>query len=311
MREAILIDTDPGQDDAVALLLAFSAHDGLDLRAITTVAGNVPVAQTTANALRIRDLAGAGASGVPVHAGAERPLLFPLETAEFVCGPDGLAGADLPPPASAAAPGHAVEAIIGICRAAPEDGVTLCPLGPLTNLALAFRLAPDILPRIRRIVLMGGALGLGNMTPAAEFNIHVDPHAAAIVFGSERPIVMMGLGVTLQAIASPEQVARIGALGTATGRAVHGMLTRPRPGGLGTAGHPMHDPCVIAFLLWPELFSGRDCFVEIETGAGSLRGRTTIDWNGRLKREPNAHVVATVEATALFERMIERLATLP
>ncbi|MDP3257447.1 nucleoside hydrolase [Bosea sp. (in: a-proteobacteria)] len=311
MREAIIIDTDPGQDDAVALLLAFASRDRLELRAITTVAGNVPVAQTTANALRIRDLAGAGATPVPVHAGAEAPLLFPLETAEFVCGPDGLAGADLPSPASTIAPGHAVEAIIGICRAAPDDGVTLCPLGPLTNLALAFRLAPDILPRIRRIVLMGGALGLGNMTPAAEFNIHVDPHAAAIVFGCGRPIVMLGLGVTLQAIASHEQVARIGALGTASGRAVHGMLTRPRPGGLGTVGHPMHDPCVIAFLLWPELFSGRDCFVEIETGAGSLRGRTTIDWNGRLKREPNAHVVATVEATVLFERMIERLATLP
>lgn len=311
MREAVLIDTDPGQDDAVALLLAFASRDRLDLRAITTVAGNVPVAQTTANALRIRDLAGAEAAAVPVHAGTEGPLLFPLETAEFVCGPDGLAGADLPPPAREASPGHAVEAIIALCRAAPADGITLCPLGPLTNLALAVRLAPDILPKVKRIVLMGGALGLGNMTPAAEFNIHVDPHAAAIVLGSERPIVMMGLGVTLQAIASHEQVARIGALGTATGRAIHGMLTRPRPGGLGTAGHPMHDPCVIAFLLWPELFAGRDCFVEIETGAGSLRGRTTIDWNGRLKRETNAHVVATVEATTLFERMIERLATLP
>lgn len=311
MREAILIDTDPGQDDAVALLLAFASRDRLDLRAITTVAGNVPVAQTTANALRLRDLAGAEAASVPVHAGAERPLLFPLETAEFVCGPDGLAGADLPPPASTVTAGHAVEAIIALCRAAPDDGITLCPLGPLTNLALAVRLAPDILPRIRRIVLMGGALGLGNMTPAAEFNVHVDPHAAAIVFGCGAPIVMIGLGITLQAIASHEQVARIGALGSASGRAVHGMLTRPRPSGLGTAGHPMHDPCVIAFLLWPELFAGRDCFVEIETGAGSLRGRTTIDWNGRLKREPNAHVVATVEAHALFERMIERLATLP
>ncbi|WP_291547996.1 nucleoside hydrolase [Bosea sp. (in: a-proteobacteria)] len=309
MREAIIIDTDPGQDDAVALLLAFASADRLDLRAITTVAGNVPVAQTTANALRIRDLG--GAATVPVHRGAEAPLIFPLETAEFVCGPDGLAGADLPPPASAAAPGHAVEAIIALCRAAPADGITLCPLGPLTNLALAFRLAPDILPKVKRIVLMGGALGLGNMTPAAEFNIHVDPHAAAVVLGAEQPIVMMGLGVTLQAIASHEQVARIGALGTATGRAVHGMLTRPRPGGLGTAGHPMHDPCVIAFLLWPELFAGRDCFVEIETGAGPLRGRTTIDWNGRLKRQPNAHVVATVQAHELFERMIARFATLP
>lgn len=308
MRDAIIIDTDPGQDDAVALLLAFASADRLDLKAITTVAGNVPVERTTANALRIRDLAGAA---VPIHRGAEAPLVVALETAEFVCGPDGLAGADLPPPTSAAAPGHAVQAIIDLCRAAPDEGITLCPLGPLTNLALAFRLAPDILPKVMRIVLMGGAIGLGNITPAAEFNIHVDPHAAAVVFGAGRPIVMFGLGVTLQAIASHEQVGRIGALGTATGRAVLGMLTRPRPGGLGTAGHPMHDPCVIAWLLWPELFSGRDCFVEVETGAGPLRGRTTIDWNGRLKRPPNAHVVATVAAHDLFERLVARLATLP
>ncbi|HEV7260373.1 MAG TPA: nucleoside hydrolase [Bosea sp. (in: a-proteobacteria)] len=309
MAEPIIIDTDPGQDDAVALLLAFASRDELDLRAVTTVPGNVPVAQTTVNALRIRDLG--RATSIPVYQGAEAPLVVALETAEFVCGPDGLAGAGLPPPASEAAPGHAVEAIIAICRAARADGITLCPLGPLTNLALAFRLAPDILPKIRRIVMMGGAIGLGNMTPAAEFNMHVDPHAAAVVFGAGRPIVMFGLSVTLQAIASHEQIERIGALGNAAGKAIHGMLTRPRPGGLGTAGHPMHDPCVIAFLLWPELFSGRDCFVAVETGDGPLRGRTTIDWNGRLKREPNAHVVATVEAHELFEHMIARLATLP
>ena len=309
MREAIIIDTDPGQDDAVALLLAFASRDRLDLKAITTVAGNVPVAQTTANALRIRDLARAGA--IPVHSGAAAPLVVALETAEFVCGPDGLAGADLPAPASKAAPGHAAEAIIAICRAAPDDGITVCPLGPLTNLALAFRLAPDILPRVKRIVLMGGAIGLGNITPAAEFNTYVDPHAAAVVFGCGRPIVMFGLGVTLQAIASHAQIARIGGLGNATGKAVHGMLTRPRPGGLGSDGHPMHDPCIVACLLWPELFEGRDCFVTVETGDGPLRGRTTIDWNGRLKRQPNAHVVASVKATELFERLIGRLATLP
>jgi purine nucleosidase len=122
---------------------------------------------------------------------------------------------------------------------------------------------------------------------------------------------MFGLGVTLQAVASHEQIARIGALGNATGKAVHGMLTRPRPGSLGSDGHPMHDPCVIAWLLWPELFGGRDCFVTVETGEGPLRGRTTIDWNGRLKRESNAHVVSAVKAHELFERMIERLATLP
>lgn len=308
MREAIIIDTDPGQDDAVALLLAFASRGQLDLKAITTVAGNVPVAQTTANALRIRDLAGRGE--VPVYRGAEGPLVLPLETAEFVCGPDGLAGAGLPQPQSEAAPGHAVQAIIEICRAAPAS-ITLCPLGPLSNLALAFRLAPDILPKIDRIVVMGGAIGLGNITPAAEFNTYVDPHAAAVVFGCDRPIVMFGLGVTLQALASHDQIARIGNLGNKAGKAVHGMLTRPRPGGLGSAGHPMHDPCVIAYLLWPDLFSGRDCHVGVETTDGPLRGRTTIDWNGRLKREPNAHVVSTVEAHELFERMIERLSTLP
>lgn len=308
MRQPIIIDTDPGQDDAVAILLALAARDRLDVLAITTVAGNVPVALTTANALRVCDLA--GRRDVPVHQGAETPLLVPLETAEFVSGPDGLAGADLPSPSRAPSPGHAVEALVASLRAATAP-VTLCPLGPLTNIALAIRIAPDILPKIERIVLMGGALGLGNMTPAAEFNFFVDPHAAAIVFGCGRPIVKFGLGVTHQAIATHEQIAGFAALGTATGRAVHGMLTRPRPGGLGTTGHPMHDPCVIAWLLWPELFSGRDCFVEIETGAGPLRGRSTIDWNGRLKREPNALVIDTVDAHPLFERMTAVLATLP
>lgn len=308
MRTPIIIDTDPGQDDAVAILLALGARDRLNLACITTVAGNVPVALTTANALRICDLA--GRSDIPVHPGAEAPLLFPLETAEFVSGPDGLAGADLPPPSRGPAEGHAVEALIACLRAAPEP-VTLCPLGPLTNIALAIRVAPDILPKIARIVLMGGALGLGNMTPAAEFNFYVDPHAAAIVFGCGRPIVKFGLGATHQAIATHEQITGFAALGNASGRAIHGMLTRPRPGGLGTAGHPMHDPCTIAWLLWPELFAGKDCFVEIETGAGSLRGRSTVDWNGRLKRPANAHVIDKVEARTLFERMTEVIATLP
>jgi len=309
MARSIIIDTDPGQDDAVAILLALAARDVLKVEAITTVAGNVPVAQTTMNALRVCDLA--RESLVPVHRGAEAPLVFPLHTAEFVCGPDGLAGAELPAPARSEAPGHAVEAIIRILRAAPDAGITLCPLGPLTNVALAIRLAPDILPKIGSIVLMGGAMNLGNMTPAAEFNIFVDPHAAAIVLGCGRPIVMMGLHLTHQAIARHEVVARFGASGTATARAVHGMLTRPRPGGLGTQGHPMHDPCVIAWLLWPDLFSGRDCHVDVETGDGPLRGRTTIDWNDRLKRPPSAHVVDRVDADALFERMFARLAALP
>ncbi|WP_460450507.1 nucleoside hydrolase [Alsobacter sp. SYSU BS001988] len=308
-RIPIIIDTDPGQDDAVAILLA-CAHPGeLDLRAVTAVAGNVPVGQATANVLRILDLA--GREDAPVHRGAEAPLIYPLETAEFVCGPDGLTGADLPVSSRRASPGHAAEALVAALRAAPARSVTLCALGPLTNLALAFRLAPDALGHVERIVLMGGALGLGNMTPAAEFNAYVDPHAAAIVFGAGVPIVMFGLHATHQAVPNADEMARLAALGGRSAAAAHGMMTRPRAGGLGTAGHPMHDPLVIAWLLWPDLFQGRDCFVEVETGAGSQRGRTTIDWHGRLKRPPNAFVVDAVDARGFFARLIGSLARLP
>ena len=309
MPEKIIIDTDPGQDDAVAILLAFATSNRLDLQAITAVAGNVPVAQTSANVLRICELAGGG--DMAVYAGAEAPLVFALETAEFVCGPDGLAGADLPPPKGSARAQHAVDFLIAHLMAADENSVTLCPLGPLTNIALALRMKPEIATRIKRIVLMGGAMNLGNITPAAEFNFYVDPHAAAIVFGSGIAQVMLGLHLTHQAIASHAQVAKFADMGTATGRAVHGMLTRLRPGGLGTTGHPMHDPCVIAFLLWPELFTGRDCFVDIDMSDGPLRGRSTIDWNGRLKKPANAFVPNTVDAPVLFDRMIAELATLP
>jgi len=311
MREAIIIDTDPGQDDAVAILLALGSGERLDLRGIATVAGNVPVAQTTINALRICDLA--QRHDIPVYAGATRPLVYQLETAEFVCGPDGLAGANLSAPQRKPEAEHAVDFIIRALRAAPDGGLTLCPVGPLTNIALALRLAPDVASKIKRIVVMGGALGLGNVTPAAEFNFYVDPHAAAIVLGSGIPIAMMGLHLTHQAICSEPHLQRLAALGTATGRAVHGMLTRPRPGGLERVpgGHPMHDPCVIAFLLWPELFAGRDCFVEIETGDGSLRGRSTIDWNNRLKKPPNALVLDRIDAETMFDRLIDAIATLP
>jgi len=308
MLERIVIDTDPGQDDAVALLLAIAARDRLDLAAILAVGGNVPVAQAARNVVRICELA--HCHDVPIHAGAQTPLVFPLETAEFVCGPDGLSGANLPPARGTAHPRFAVDALIELLRAAPDDSVTLCPLGPLTNIALALRMAPEIRSRIRRIVLMGGAMNLGNMTPAAEFNFYVDPHAAGIVFTSGLPLVMLGLHVTHQAVASSADVAAFAAMGSATGRAIHGMLTRPRPGGLGTAGHPLHDPCVIAYLLWPELFSGRDCFVDIDMSNGPLRGRSTIDWNGRLKKPANALVIGTLDAPALFERMIPVLATL-
>lgn len=304
----LVIDTDPGQDDAVALLLAFAHPEAFDVKLVSSVAGNVGLERTTANALRVRDLADRG--DVPVHAGMAMPMILPLETAEFISGPDGLAGAGLPESTSPVAAGHAVDALIRLVRNEPVGSVTICALGPLTNIAMALRLAPDIAPRLGLLSIMGGALSLGNMTPAAEFNFYVDPHAAAVVMAAGVKTALFGLDLTHQAIASPAHVARLASLGNRSGASVHGMLTRPRPGGMATKAHPMHDPCTVAWLLWPELFEGRDCHVEIET-EGRVRGRSTIDWNGRTKRPPNAFVASKVDAGALFDRMIESIARLP
>lgn len=308
MAIPIIIDTDPGQDDAVAILLALASPAEVEVRAVTTVAGNVDLAKTTANALRVLELV--GRADVPVHAGAAGPLVLGLETAEFICGADGLSGAGLPPAVGAAQAAHGVEAIIALARSGGPP-LTICALGPLTNIALALRIAPDIAGWIERIVLMGGALNLGNMTPAAEFNFFVDPHAAAVVFGAGIPIVMFGLNVTHDAVPGAENLSELSRLDNAAARATHGMMTRPRTGGLGAAAHPMHDPCTIAWLLDPSLFTGRDCFVEIETGAGPLRGRSTIDWNGRLKRPANAHVISEIDAAGFFRLLIDRIARLP
>lgn len=304
----LVIDTDPGQDDAVALLLAFAHPEAFDIKLVATVAGNVGLGHTTANALRIRDLA--GRSDVPVHAGMAGPMVVPLETAEFISGPDGLAGSGLPEPASAIADGHAVDALIRLVRAEPPGSVTVCALGPLTNIAMAFRLAPDIAPRLAALSIMGGALSLGNMTPSAEFNFYVDPHAAAVVLAAGVKTALFGLDLTHQAVASPAHVDQLAALGTRTGASIHGMLTRPRPGGMATKAHPMHDPCTVAWLLWPELFEGRDCHVVIET-EGRVRGRSIVDWNGRTKLPANAFVASKVDAALLFDRMINSISRLP
>ena len=180
----IIIDCDPGQDDALAILLALGSPDELEVLAITAVAGNVPLALTEKNARKIVALA--GRTDVPVHAGCAQPMVRELVTAEFVHGATGLDGADLPEPTTPLAATHAVDAIIDILRTRPEGTVTICPIGPLTNIAMAMRKAPDIVPRIREIVLMGGAIGQGNITPSAEFNIYVDPHAAKVVFEVRR-----------------------------------------------------------------------------------------------------------------------------
>lgn len=310
-RTPIIIDTDPGQDDAVAILLALAASDRLDLLGITTVAGNVGVDLTTANALRILEVA--RRTDVPVYRGASQPLLRKLRTAEYICGPDGLDGANLRPPTTSPRDQHAVPFLIETLRKAPDRSITLCPVGPLTNIALVFAQEPALAVKVERIVVMGGARDLGNITPAAEFNFYVDPHAAQIVLQLGVPIVLFGLHATHQAVCTPAHVARIAALDTAVARAVAGMTGRPRPGAkvrLGAEGHPQHDPCVIAWLLWPELFTGRDCHVAVETCSEETIGRSTIDWWGSTRRPPNAHVIERIDANGFFERLIAALAKL-
>lgn len=309
MKHPILIDTDPGPDDALAILLALSARDALDVVGITTVAGNVPVAQTTLNALRICELA--GDVDVPVYTGCDRPILRPLHTAEFICGKDGLAGMELADASRAPAAAHAVNAMIDHLRQS-DVPLTLCALGPLTNIALALRMAPDIAAKIDRLVIMGGARDLGNMTAAAEFNFFVDPHAAAIVFDSAIPVTLFPLNATYQAVASAERLGDFDG-GEPVQAQVLSMLRRNRAGGAalgGDKGHPMHDPCVIAYLLWPDLFKGRDCHVAIETAEGPTVGRSTIDWWGRSQEPPNAHVIGALDADQMFARVAVSLRSL-
>ena len=308
----VIIDCDPGHDDALAILLALGSRDELDVVAITVVAGNVPLALTEKNARKICELA--GRTDLPVHAGCARPLVRELVTAEHVHGKTGLDGPALPEPGTSLAGSHAVDAIVATLRAHPPGTVTLCPIGPLTNIATALQQAPDVVPRIREIVLMGGAIGEGNITPAAEFNIHVDPHAAQVVFEAGVPLVMHGLDVTHQALVTPARLEAIRQIGTPLSGTVVELLdfynvydqTRR-----GRVGAPLHDPCAIAYLLNPELFGGRSCHVAIETRGEHTLGRTVVDWSGRTLHPPNALVINEIDADGFFSLLTERLGRLP
>lgn len=304
----IIIDCDPGQDDAIAILLALASPDEIELLGITTVAGNVPLRLTETNARKVLELA--GRTAVPVWKGCHRPLVETLETAEYVHGETGLNGVDLPEPTMPLNPGHAIDAIIEIVMAAEPQTVTLCPLGPLTNIAMAMLKEPALAARLKAIVLMGGAIGLGNVTPAAEFNIYVDPHAAKLVFESGAPITMLGLDVTHQVLVSKPRLEAIRALGTPVGLAVAGLadfFNRFDSERYAADGAPLHDPCVIARLIDPSLFKGKHCHVAIEIEGGS-KGRTNVDWHPRAKRQPNALVISDVDADRFFTLLTERLA---
>jgi len=307
----IIIDTDPGQDDAVAILLALASPE-LEVLGITTVAGNVPLALTTRNARIICELAGRPDMGV--YAGCAAPLTRKLVTAEYVHGKTGLDGPQLPDPVMPLQAGHAVDFIIRTLRAEPAGTVTLCPLGPLTNIATAFVQAPDIVGRVQEVVLMGGAyFEVGNVTPAAEFNIYVDPQAADIVFRSGAPLVVMPLDVTHKALTTRARVAAFRNMGTEAGRMVAewtDFFERFDMQKYGSEGAPLHDPTVIAYLIQPHLFTGRHINVEIETQSELTMGMTVADWWGVTGRDANAFFMGGIDAEGFFALLTERIGRL-
>ncbi|MCE8555057.1 nucleoside hydrolase [Ruegeria pomeroyi] len=308
----IIIDTDPGQDDAVAILLALASPDEIEVLGITAVAGNVPLPLTAKNARIVCELA--GRPDVPVHAGCDAPIARKLVTAEHVHGKTGLDGPDLPDPTMPLQDAHAVDFIIDTLRAQAPGTVTLCPLGPLTNIATAFTRAPDIVTRVQEIVLMGGAyFEVGNITPAAEFNIYVDPEAADIVFKSGAPIVVMPLDVTHKALVTKARNDAFRALGTPAGIAVAQMtdfFERFDKEKYGSEGAPLHDPCVTAYLLTPDLFSGRHVNVTVETTSDLTLGMTVADWWRVTDRAPNALFIGDIDADGFFTLLTDRLARL-
>jgi purine nucleosidase len=308
----IIIDTDPGQDDAVAILLALASPEEIEVLGITCVAGNVPLALTAKNARIVCELA--GKPDVKVFAGCDRPLGRELVTAEHVHGKTGLDGPTLPDPEMPLQDQHAVDFIIETLRAHDPGNVTLCPLGPLTNIATAFDRAPDTREKVAEIVLMGGGyFEGGNITPTAEFNIYVDPQAADIVFKSGVPIVVMPLDVTHKALVTKPRNDAFRALGTKVGVAVAEMtdfFERFDKEKYGSEGAPLHDPCVTAYLLKPELFTGRHINVEIETQSELTMGMTVADWWRVTDRAPNATFMGDINADGFFALLTERLARL-
>jgi purine nucleosidase len=311
-RRKLIIDCDPGQDDAIMLLLALASPEELEIAGITTVAGNVPLALTQRNARLICELA--RRNDVRVYAGCPRPMVRELITAEEVHGATGIDGLEIHEPRLPLERQHAVDFIVATLMASPLDSVTLVPTGPLTNVAMAMVMEPAILPRIREIVLMGGAMReSGNTTPSAEFNIHVDPHAAHVVFQCGRPIVAMGLDVTHQVLATPKRIEAIRALDRNVARAVCSMLTafnRFDSCKYGVEGAPLHDPCTIAYLLQPRIFQSKACNVAVEIHSELTMGHTAVDFWNVSGRPANAEWAYAVDADAFYGLLTERLARL-
>ncbi|WP_324043920.1 pyrimidine-specific ribonucleoside hydrolase RihA [Aeromonas dhakensis] len=307
MALPVILDCDPGHDDAIALILALASPE-LKVLAVTTSAGNQTPDKTLNNALRILTLL--GRDDIPVAAGAPKPLARELIIADNVHGESGLDGPKLPDPAFAPVAMTALELMAKCLRESPGP-VTLVPTGPLTNIALLLAAHPELKQKIARIVLMGGAAGAGNWTPAAEFNIYVDPEAADMVFKSGLPITMCGLDVTHEAQVMDEDIERVRAITNPVAQCVAGLLDffmiYHRDPKWGFAGAPLHDPCTIAWLLAPALFHGVECRVDIETGGTHTSGMTVVDRYGLTGKPANALVLLGLERAGFIDLLVTRL----
>ena len=301
----IIIDCDPGIDDALALVLAHG-HPGLDLRGITTVAGNVGLDQTTDNALRIRDFL--GMPDVPVVAGCPAPLVRPPIHARHVHGDCGLGAARLPAASSGPADGHAADFLAATIGAEPGQ-VTLIATGPLTNIALAVRRYPELVDQVGDFVIMGGSAGRGNVTPAAEFNIAADPEAAAVVFGAGWTVTMIGLDVTLQARATAAVRDRMRGLGRLADDLLLPTLSGYRggsaePAGPDGDGPAVHDVCAVALVAAPELITGRPARVEVELAGRWTAGMTVTDFDAQAA-DVNARVGVAIDADGFWDLVLD------
>ncbi len=312
MPRPIIIDTDPSPDDAVAILTALASPVELEVLAVTAVAGNVPLHLTSKNARKALELA--RRTETPVYAGAAAPLIRPLITAEHVHGRTGFDGYDLPDPVTPLAPGFAPDAIVDLVMSRPAGEVTMSCLEPLTNIELAMAKEPRLAGRLKEIVMMGGAFSEGgNITPAAEFNIYVDPEAAARVLACGAPITMIPLDCTHRALTTQPRLAKLRAIGTPVAEAFYHLLTFNKlfdERKCGWEGGPLHDATVIAYLLAPQIFSGRKVNIEVECASALTLGMTVVDWWGVTGRMPNVQFLRDVNADAYFELVIGRLARL-
>lgn len=308
-KHRVILDCDPGQDDALALFLAMSSPEDIDVVAITAVAGNVPLDLTQRNVRIMCDIA--GRRDIPVYAGCERPMMREPMTAEYIHGATGIDGIDIFEPETPLQSAHAVDFIITTLMEAEDESITLVPTGPLTNIGVAIEREPSVAGHVREIVLMGGAMREGgNRSPSAEFNIQVDPHAADIVFRCGRPITVMGLDVTHKVLSTRDRVARIEALGNPVAKAAAGMLGffhRHDTVKYGSEGAPLHDPCTVAYLLQPDLFRGKACNISVETESELTMGHTAVDFWHVTDRPVNANWVYDVDADGFYELLTERL----